>query len=98
MRYIVKKLGMLIVTLLLVSVLAFLAFQVIPGDPTTKLLGTSATPEKVAALRETLGLNGSLPVRYWRWLTGMLRGDPGMSYTYQQPVADLLADKLPVTL
>ncbi len=98
MRYILKKLGMLIVTLLLVSVLAFLAFQIIPGDPTTKLLGTSATPEKVEALRETLGLTGSVPARYWRWLTGMLRGDPGVSYAYQQPVRELLADKLPVTL
>lgn len=98
MRYIVRKLAMLAVTLLLVSVVAFLAFQIIPGDPTTKILGTGATPEKVAALREELGLNGSFAARYFRWLGGFLRGDPGVSYNYRVPVSELLHDKLPVTL
>ena len=54
MRYVVKKTGILIVTLVLVSLLAFLAFQIIPGDPTTKLLGTEYTPERAEALREEL--------------------------------------------
>lgn len=98
MRYIVKKLAMLVVTLLLVSLVAFLAFQIIPGDPTTKLLGTSATPEKVAALREELGLNDPVYLRYLRWLGGFVTGDMGMSYNYKLPVAQLIGDKLPVTL
>lgn len=98
MRYILKKLSTLVVTLLLVSIVAFLAFQIIPGDPTTKLLGTSATPEKVAALRAELGLDDPAPVRYLRWLGGFVTGDLGMSYTYSVPVSSLLADKLPVTL
>lgn len=98
MRYIVRKLAMLVVTLLLVSIVAFLAFQIIPGDPTTKILGTGATPEKVAALREELGLTGSLPARYFRWLGGFITGNPGVSYNYRVPVAELLSDKLPVTL
>ena len=98
MRYIVKKLAMLVVTLLLVSIVAFLAFQIIPGDPTTKMLGTSATPEKVAALREELGLNDPIPVRYVRWLGDFFGGDMGMSYNYKVSVRSLLSDKLPVTL
>ena len=98
MRYIIKKLSTLVITLLLVSVVAFLAFQIIPGDPTTKLLGTSATPERVAALREELGLDDPVPVRYLRWLGGFVTGDLGESYSYSMPVSELLADKLPVTL
>lgn len=98
MRYVLKKLAVLVVTLLLVSIVAFLAFQIIPGDPTTKMLGTGATPEKVAALREELGLNGSVFSRYIRWLGNFVRGDAGVSYNYRMPVSELLSSKLPVTL
>ena len=57
MKYIVKKLFALIITLLIVSFLAFLAFSIIPGDPTSKILGMDATPEQIAALRAELGLD-----------------------------------------
>ncbi len=97
MKYALKKILALIITLFIVSLLAFLAFQIIPGDPTTKLLGTEATPEAQAALREELGLNRPIPVRYWEWLTAFLRGDMGQSYSYHIPVSEMLADKLPVT-
>lgn len=97
MRYIAKKTGILLITLLLVSALAFLAFQIIPGDPTTKLLGTDYTPERAAALREQLGLNGSIFLRYWRWLTGFLTGDMGMSYSYMMDVGDVMHGKIAVT-
>lgn len=97
MKYILKKLVTLIITLFIVSLLAFLAFQVIPGDPTTKLLGTEATPEAVAALRAELGLDRPVPERYWSWLCGFVRGDLGESYSYRMSVGEMLADKLPVT-
>ncbi len=97
MKQIVKKLISLIITLLLVSLLAFLAFQIIPGDPTTKLLGTNATPEKAAELRSELGLDRPVLVRYLEWLGGFVRGEFGTSYTYRRDVGELLADKLPVT-
>ena len=79
MKYVAKKFLTLIITLFIVSLLAFLAFQVIPGDPTTKMLGTEATPEAVAALRAELGLDKPVPVRYWNWLTAFLTGDMGTS-------------------
>ena len=97
MKYVLKKLGTLLLTLLIVSILAFLAFQVIPGDPTTKILGTEATEEAKAALRAELGLEGPVFTRYFRWLADFLRGDMGMSYSYRMPVSQMLADKLPVT-
>lgn len=97
MKYITKKIVTLIITLFIVSLLAFLAFQVIPGDPTTKMLGTEATEEARAALRAQLGLDGPVLQRYWNWLRGFLRGDMGISYSYQMPVGAMLADKLPIT-
>ena len=97
MKYAAKKFITLIITLFIVSLLAFLAFQVIPGDPTTELLGTEATAEARAALRAELGLDRPVLVRYWEWLTDFVRGDLGTSYSYRMSVADMLADKLPVT-
>ena len=97
MKYAAKKFLTLSITLFTVSLLAFLAFQVIPGDPTTKMLGTEATEEAKAALRVQLGLDGPVLVRYFNWLTAFLRGDMGTSYSYQMPVAGMLSDKLPIT-
>lgn len=97
MKYVIKKTCTLIITLFIVSLLAFLAFQVIPGDPTTELLGTEATAEARQALRQELGLDRPVLVRYFTWLTDFIRGDMGTSYNYRMPVADMLADKLPIT-
>ena len=97
MKFVLRKLLTLIITLFIVSLLAFLAFQVIPGDPTTKMLGTEATPEAREALLEELGFNRPVLVRYWDWLTSFVRGDMGESYSYRMPVSEMLSDKLPVT-
>ena len=97
MKYAAKKFLTLIITLFIVSLLAFLAFQIIRGDPTTKLLGTEATEAARAELRAELGLDRPIPVRYWDWLTSFLRGDMGMSYSYHMPVADMLGEKLAIT-
>ena len=77
--------------------LAFLAFELIPGDPARSILGTEATESKVQALREEMGLNRPLPQRYGQWVKDFVTGDMGTSYSYQEPVKDLIADKLPVT-
>lgn len=104
MKYILKKLITLIMTLFFVSVAAFLAFQVIPGDVVTSILGTEATPEREEALREELGLNDPPVERYINWVSGVVQGDLGVSYRYwknmneMMPVAELIGDKLPVTL
>lgn len=99
MKYFIKKLITLIMTLLFISVLTFGAFSVIPGDASMTKLGTEATPDQLEALREEMGLNKPLPERYINWLTGALHGDFGESYQYDgQSVSALLADRLPVTL
>ena len=98
MRHAVKKLGMMLLTMLIVSFLAFLAFQVIPGDPTNTILGTDATPEQVEALRAQLGLDRPFFVRYFDWLFRFVQGDFGTSYSYSMQVSDMLSGKLGVTL
>ena len=104
MRYLGKKLITLIMTLFLVSAAAFLAFQIIPGDVVTSILGTEATPEREEQLREELGLNDPPVARYFHWVADVLRGDLGVSYRYSKnmsemmPVTELIGGKLPVTL
>ena len=104
MKYFIKKILTLIMTLFLVSVAAFLAFQIIPGDVVTSILGTEATREREEQLREELGLNKPPVVRYFSWAGVVLKGDFGNSYRYSKnmnemmPVSELIGDKLPVTL
>lgn len=98
MKYFIKKTVSMIITLLIVSFLMFLVFEIIPGDAAVSKLGTEATPEQVERYRESMGLNDPVPVRYARWLAGYLHGDFGTSAKYDRPVAGLLSDKLTVTL
>lgn len=97
MKYFSKKIATLIFTLFLISLAAFLVFQIIPGDPAAMMLDMDATDAQIEAMREQMGLDRPLPVRYVSWVTGFLRGDLGTSYNYQISVASLLKDKLPVT-
>ena len=98
MRYTVKKLTAFLFTMVVVSLLTFIAFDLISGDPAQAMLGTEATPEKLAALREQLGLNQPLLVRYGQWLAGFFTGNLGTSYNYNLPVGQLIAPKLGLTL
>lgn len=97
MRYIGKKLGTMLITILIISFLVFFAFDLIPGDAAMATLGTDATPERIEALREQMGLNRPLLQRYLDWLGSFIRGDFGISYKYNIPVAQLISDKLPIT-
>lgn len=98
LRFAVTRFISLALSLLVASVVIFAVIEVIPGDPASYMLGMNASPEAVEALRERLGLNDSLPLRYVDWITGMLAGDFGQSYTYKVPVADLVAQRLWVSL
>ena len=98
MRYFLKKTVALLVTLLVAAFLTFLAFEVIPSDAAMAKLGMDATEEEIAALREEMGLNGSLPERYADFLLGALKGDFGESTQYGLPVVELLFDRFGVTI
>lgn len=98
MKFYLKKIITLIITLLLVSMLTFIAFQVIPGDSALSKLGVDATEEQVDALREAMGLNKSIPERYISFISDAIRGDFGKSTQYNQPVTQMLKERVPVTL
>lgn len=98
MRYLVRKLIVLILTMFLISLFTFFAFHIIPGDPAQLILGTSASQEKLEALRHQLGTDLPLATQYKNWITGFLSGDFGTSIRYSMPVKDLLADRIQVTL
>ena len=98
MRYAIRKLATMILTILMVSLLVFLAFSVIPGDAATQMLGINATPQKLDALRSELGLDRPVFVRYFTWLYEFFFGNMGISFTYHVPVRQMLADKLPIML
>ncbi|MGN0387324.1 MAG: ABC transporter permease [Suilimivivens sp.] len=98
MRYAGKKMITMFLTLFAVTLFVFLAFHVISGDPATSMLGTQATPERVEALREEMGLNDPVLVQYGRWALNFLKGDMGTSYSYRMPVSEMIAGKIPVTL
>jgi ABC-type dipeptide/oligopeptide/nickel transport system permease component len=98
MYFIARRLVITLITLFLVSVLSFLAFSVVRGDPASLMLGTEATEEQLASLREEMGLNQSLPIRYAAWLGNFLTGNLGNSTRFRgEPVAGLIMDRLPVT-
>jgi len=93
-----RRLLTLLIVLFAVTFLSFLLTSMLPGDPTTAILGSNATPENVKVLQEQLHLDEPLPVRYVRWLGGMLHGDLGESYSSHEPVATSIKRNLPVTL
>jgi peptide/nickel transport system permease protein len=98
MSYFLRRLPSLLLTLLLISLVTFVVVQVVPGDPAQLILGTEAPPEALADLRTQLGLDRPLPLQYLSWLSGVLRGDLGISLRHGRPVAALIAERLPVTL
>nr|WP_198351049.1 ABC transporter permease [Sphingomonas formosensis] len=97
-RLIVKRVGLALVTLLLVSAVIFTISGLLPGDAAQEVLGRGATPEQIAALRHEMGLDRPAPVRYAEWLADIVRGDPGQSLVANKPVADIISERLPNTL
>lgn len=87
-----------VITLLVASFLIFAALTRASGDPVASLLGNHATAAQVTSLRHKLGLDQSLPVRYWHWLLNALHGHFGDSITYRVPVSSLLAPRVETTL
>ncbi|PWE32586.1 ABC transporter permease [Maritimibacter sp. 55A14] len=95
---IVKRLGLGLVTLLIISILIFFAVELLPGDIAQAVLGMGATEENLAALRERMGLNDPAPVRYLDWLAGAVTGDFGVSLVTGESVASRIGPRFVNTL
>jgi len=98
MYFALRRTGAALITLFLVSVLSFLAFSVIRGDPASLMLGIYATEEQFAALRAELGLNNSIPVRYLQWLGNFFSGNWGNSLRFHgEAISALIVERLPIS-
>ncbi len=98
LHYFLKRLLSLSLSLVAASIVIFLALEVVPGDPAAYMLGLNAQEDTLQALREELGLTGSIIQRYLSWAGGLLVGDFGVSYTYRTPVSEMIGDRLWVSL
>ena len=96
--YLLGRVGSLVVSLLVASIVIFLILEVVPGDPAQFMLGLNARPDTLANLRAQLGLDQPAAARYVGWVLGMLHGDLGISYTYKTPVTELVLQRLGVSL
>jgi len=96
--FLTRRIATILPTLLFVTILIFGLQQLLPGDPAMVLAGEDRDPSVVAYLRDRMHLDEPFPVRYFYWISGVLRGDLGESLRMQQPVTALIAQKLPVTL
>lgn len=96
--YYLKKIFKMIFSVYLIGIISFLLLEFIPGDPALAILGVESSPEDIAILRETLGLNKSFTLRYLEWIKGVLSGNFGNSFKYGEPVTNLIMERLPLTL
>jgi peptide/nickel transport system permease protein len=93
LKFVVRRLLFGVLTLFIVSVVIFVLTQALE-DPARAILGRQATPESVLAKQQELGLDKPLITQYWDWLSGLLTGDPGVSFTNGQPVMDVVGDRI----
>ena len=93
-RFVLKRIGLALITLFLVSVILFAVAQVLPGDVGRAILGPYATNQQVAALDHKLGVDRPVLVRYWSWAGGFVTGDWGTSYLIERPVLPLVTQRL----
>ena len=98
LTFIVRRVAIIVPTLIFVSILIFGLQNLLPGDPAIILAGEDRHPDVVAYLHEKLHLDEPFPVRYYYWMRGVLHGDLGESMRMQKPVLELIVEKLPVTL
>jgi peptide/nickel transport system permease protein len=93
-RFLLRRIALALVTLWLLSVIVFVAGEVMPGDVARSILGPTAAPETVAALNEELGTDRPVVVRYADWIAGVVRGDLGESYAFRRPVDEMIGQAL----
>jgi peptide/nickel transport system permease protein len=94
LRFVLKRVGLALITLWILSVIVFLVAQVLPGDPGRAILGPLADPRAVKALDHQLGVDKPLLEQYWNWISQFVQGNPGRSYQYQAPIGPMLTGAL----
>ena len=96
--FVLRRLLSFVLTLLATSVVVFAVLEILPGNAAEVILGETATPESIAAMEEKLGLNQPSATRYLNWMGGLLQGQTGLSISYDTPTAQLMAERMQVSL
>ena len=97
MRFYIRNIVGLLITIILVSIISFATFQILPGNPATVILGVDADPAQIEALEEELGVNLPVGERFINWVSNLFKGDLGVSYKYHQDVSSLISSAFEVT-
>ncbi|MFK9093041.1 ABC transporter permease [Bacillus salipaludis] len=97
-KYIIRRLFDLLPTIFVVAVIVFIITRLIPGDPASVMLGPQASVEDIESLRQKLGLNDPLYVQFFHYIGDLLRGNFGISLTYNEPIVQLILERFPNTL
>jgi len=98
LHYLLSRIISLLLSLAVASLVIFFVIEIIPGDPASFMLGLNASPETVASLKAELGLDQTPMIRYFNWVSGLVVGDFGISYTYKVPISELVVDRIQVSL
>src|SRR6516162_3033736 len=98
MAFLRQRLIQLVIVLFAVTILTFTLLRLLPGDPAISIAGIGASPQKLAEIRHTWGLDEPIPVQYVKWLGKVFRGDLGISSAFNVKVSTLISERLPVTL
>jgi peptide/nickel transport system permease protein len=98
LNYILRRIGISIILIMIISILIFFIMHIIPGDPVRVMLGMNASPESIQHFTEQWGLDRPIYIQYKMWLEGILTGDMGNSLSNGQPIAKLVKTSLPVTV
>jgi len=96
--FLVKRVIALVLTLLVATLVVFVMLEILPGDPAALMLGINAETDTLNALREQMGLNRPILVRYFTWVGDLATGNLGISYTYDVPVSELILSRVTVSL
>jgi peptide/nickel transport system permease protein len=97
-RFFLRRIGQSIIVLFIVTLMVFLTMHAMPGDPVAMFLGPSASNEQIAYYTAEFGLDQPVYVQYYKWITGLFRGEMGKSITYQQNITEMLGERIKVTL
>ena len=98
LKYIAKRLLLIIPTLLIVAIISFVLIRLIPGGPALRYLGVNATPEMVANMNAKLGLDKPVIMQFLSFIQGLFTGSLGTSFTYKKPVFEVISARMPITL
>ena len=98
LKYLVKRIILMIPVLVFMTIVVFSIFYFAPGDPVSRIAGPNVTPEVYESIKRKYGLDQPYIVQYWRFMKSVIEGDLGISILQERPVIEMIKERMPVTL